>query len=55
MSGVVYCAVFSCNFIKLPLAATHTVTAIQTFVASTTTDSNVPAGIAGRCITLHTF
>ena len=37
------------------LTATHTVTAIQTFVTSAAAYCYVPAGVAGWCIALHAF
>jgi hypothetical protein len=45
---------FSVQFSNF-LAAPHTITAIQAFVAGAASYCNVPAGIAGRCITLHTL
>jgi hypothetical protein len=37
------------------LAAAHAVSAVQAFITGPAADGNVSAGIAGRCITLHTF
>ena len=35
------------------LTATHTIAAIQAFVAGAAADGNVAASIAGRCVALH--
>ena len=48
MSGVMF-------MYHLFLTASHTVSAIQTFVAGTAADSDMSAGITGRCIALHDF
>ena len=37
------------------LTATHTIAAIQAFIAGAAANSDVAAGIAGRCIALHIF
>ena len=55
MSGVVVYVLEVCIMLRSILAATHTVSTIQTFVAGAATHGDVAAGIAGWCIALHTF
>ena len=56
---VFLCACVSCSCFYPSrgqgLTATHTVTAIQTFVTGAAAYCYVAAGVTGRCIALHTF
>ena len=51
MSGVVYMFVLLQTF----LTATHTISAIQTFIAGATAYRYVSVGMKDRCITFHTY
>lgn len=41
--------------IPLYLTAAHAIAAIQTFIAGTTANGDMSAGVTGRCIALHAF
>ena len=41
--------------ILIELAAAHTISAVQAFITGSGPNRNMSAGIAGRCVTLHTL